>query len=714
MKIPFFGRFNIAKKIALNSILVILLATVSGFYSLITLRSSRVIDDQVTECYYPLISVLKDFDQMVRSTSSLSTNWMYLPNPQDKENLILINKEGYPAIKEQVNNFILSWPNQNLDTLKSLLELYDTTIPSQKKLMSDLDTDLAYQDDFIIFDLITVLDSDITMPLSNVHNGILLQIDSMEERVKLLIENKYSSFNSVETVIIVMTILAIIIGSLVSYLSTSSIVKPVTKLNEVIERLGLGDLTHIDIKRSNDEVGDMVESINRHMQGLQETSYFAAEIGKGNLEVKYEILSDKDVLGKALLTMRDNLSNVINETKDVMQQAGTEGNLNARVSNEGKEGAWKELNESINNLLVSIAIPVMTVNEIANAMSKGDLTQRYQLEAKGEILSLAENLNSALTNLDGLLNQISDSANIVDDSAAEMLGASEEMGANTGEIASAIAQMSAGAQTQVAKVDETSALIEGILKSSNDMGQRATAINEGVNNVVMDSSEGEQMLDKVVSNMSEISTYSLKTNDSIKVLTLRSAEISKVLGVITEIASQTNLLALNAAIEAAQAGDAGRGFAVVAEEIRKLAEDSRNSAREIEKLIGDVQTDTKEAVSVIEVMNRSVKIGEETSNEAVEMFKKIADSARNNLSLSQDILEATQAQAKDINEVVSNTESVVVVAEETATGTEEVATSATGLSSGMENYTQKSEKLTQIASELKAGIGKFKLSDTSN
>jgi len=335
----------------------------------------------------------------------------------------------------------------------------------------------------------------------------------------------------------------------------------------------------------------------------------------------------------------------------------------------------------------------------------------YTNESKGDIRVLASNLNKALENLNVLLCQIVANSNIVDEAATEMLVAGEEMNSSTGEIASAVAQMSNGAQTQVSKVDESSSLIENILRSANAMGERAQTINEGVHNVVSNSYEGEKMIDKVVSNMTEIAEYSGRTNDSIKVLTERSKEISRVLGVITDISSQTNLLALNAAIEAAQAGDAGRGFAVVAEEIRKLAEDSKNSAREIETLIEDVQTDTQQAADTMETMKGSVKVGEEASRDAAKKFKDIADKAHNNLTLSEDVLAAAKIQEKDIKEVVSNIENVVVIAEQTAAGTEESASSATELASGMKNYTTKSKQLTEIAEELKERVGKFKLSN---
>lgn len=494
---------------------------------------------------------------------------------------------------------------------------------------------------------------------------------------------------------------------------------PLNQISDQLSKLSKGDLISLESRVHerafrNDEIGGIQSSLGVYIQSLKNMEEFATAIRKGNFNYEYKILSDKDILGYSLLAMRESLIEVINEVKIVTRQASEEGKLTARVSTQGRDGAWKELSESLNNLLVSFSGPLVTLNKVIKAMAQGDLTFRYHEGSKGDVLDMASNLNLALENIDGLLHQVSKNASIIEESTSEMRISSEEMSTNTNEIASAIAEMSNGAQTQVAKVDESSNLIEGILKSSNEMGQRAENIHHAAKQGVDSSEKGMQMINNVMQGISEISSYSRKTDDSIKVLTDRSKEISRVLRVISDIASQTNLLALNAAIEAAQAGDSGRGFAVVAEEIRKLAEDSRNSAREIEKLVTDVQTDTQEAAKVIAEMNKSVSLGEQTSRSAAEVFNEIYHTSNDTLSHSEDILNATKQQIKDINNVVAITESIVVIAEETAAGTEQVASSATELSTGMVTYNQKIQKLAEIAESFKEGISMVKLSGNAS
>ncbi len=216
----------------------------------------------------------------------------------------------------------------------------------------------------------------------------------------------------------------------------------------------------------------------------------------------------------------------------------------------------------------------------------------------------------------------------------------------THEITGAIREMSHGAQNQVMKVDESSALIEGVARFSADIGNQASSINETAKSGVRKGISGIQQVQQVTDTMKTILAFSKATSDSVLSLSQRSTQISSVLNIIQEIAAQTNLLALNAAIEAAQAGDAGRGFAVVAEEIRKLAEGSKNSTKEIEKLIEDVQSDTKKTAELISQMNAHIQEGEKASLAGNAAFEEIADSYKQTLQLSQKIVEDTDQQAK--------------------------------------------------------------------
>ncbi|WP_421765515.1 methyl-accepting chemotaxis protein [Ekhidna sp.] len=708
--IKIFGRFNIAKKIALSSLIVIILAAVSGIYSLVTLRSSRIIDNQITSDYYPLTSNLKDFEDLVANTNSLSTNWMYLPNPADKAALNEIENSEYPFLKKEILSHVHVLGEDHQARINKALNSFEEIFESVRELKNGLSSDEAYQDDFLMFELIPLLDDQISEPLKTLRVSVIECTMLVQTRSDELIEAKFNSFDGVETVIIIMTLMAIVIGAITTYLTTRRIVGPITKVNSLITQMSRGELPEFEARETNDEIGDMISSMKILREGLSSTAQFADDIKRGDLNTDHELLSENDILGHALVSMRDNLKSVIDETNSIVLLVAEEGILDRRLATDEKEGAWKDIADSINRLFESISRPIKPMSQILEAVASGDLSVRFEDDLKGDFKKLTDSLNFALKNLNTFLSDIRINANVIDESTSEMLSSGEEMSSSTGEIASAISQMSHGAQSQVQKVDESSQLVENILTSSKDVSSNSEGINKAAKKGVENSQKGTTMVENVTASMNEIMGVSSSTNESMQVLLQRSKEIERVLGVITDIASQTNLLALNAAIEAAQAGDAGRGFAVVAEEIRKLAEDSRSSAKEIESLISGVSNDTEKTARMMEAMSQSVAKGVEASSEASTVFEEMSTSSTQTLTYSEEILKSGTEQSEKIKDVVTITEAIVVIAEQTSAGTEEVASSATQLSAGMDSYIKKSKTLNDISLKLKEGLSKFKLS----
>ncbi len=462
------------------------------------------------------------------------------------------------------------------------------------------------------------------------------------------------------------------------------------------------------------DVTDMVKTRESTMAVFNQLTQAIQEMVEGNFD--YSMLLDNVDLDtnaqkviEDIATLQGTLNNIMVAIGDVVEKAGKEGDMQARLRVEEAKGSWRDLTDGINQLIQSIAEPLMEFNKIMNAMAEGDLSNRFMMRSAGDIQNMGDNLNKAMENMTVLLNQIEKNAKIAADSSKIMMNKSEAMKGNTGEVASAIAQMSQGAQDQAVKTDESSQLVNEVMESANEMANKADIINQAAERGQGSCDNGMKIMKVLLDNMDEIMGSASMTSDSINILKQRAEEIARTLNVITDIAAQTNLLALNAAIEAARAGDAGRGFAVVAEEIRKLAEDSRQSAVDIEKIIGDVQKDTQEASKAIENMEGSVKQGNSASKEAEEIFLEISTSSNDTLSLSKDIQEASTEQKGSINKVVKNIEQIVVVAEETAAGSQQVSGSAQELNAGMIEVSENSEETSRIAADLLAGVNQFKL-----
>jgi len=462
-------------------------------------------------------------------------------------------------------------------------------------------------------------------------------------------------------------------------------------------------------KELTDNVNYMASNLTTQVRGIVKV---VTAVSKGDLTQKLTLQAKGEVaeLADTINRMVDDLNRLAVEVSRVAKVAGVEGKLTERATVGGVSGSWKELVDTLNALLESIASPVLEVSRVVRAISEGDLTQRVEVPTTGDILAMSSALNLAVENLNELLGEINDSSQIVGTSSEEMAGKGQEMSRVTVDVALAMQQMAEGAQNQALKTDQAFKLIEEIMQATKETANKADVVNKAAILGEQTSQLGLKTVAEVVKNMEEISSAAMQTSRTIEVLSTRSGEISKSLGVITDIASQTNLLALNAAIEAARAGEAGRGFAVVAEEIRKLAEGSRKSANEIATLVEDVRKDTTSAATAISTMEGRVLKGKNATFEASSAFKNIATSSGETLRTSRDILTATEVQKTSIGDVVKYVEEVVAIAEQTATGTQQVAGTAKQLSTAMQELTTSSQRLTDIADDLQAGLETFQLS----
>ncbi len=396
-----------------------------------------------------------------------------------------------------------------------------------------------------------------------------------------------------------------------------------------------------------------------------------------------------------------NLNAAVDETNFVLERALHGGDFSARIATENKYGAWKHLGASINQLFDSILNPFQQITIIMQSLSQGDFSSRLEQHGKGDLLLMSTNLNKALDDVSALFRVVIDEVLKLEQAFNTMTKQSEDIDVSVKEIDMATSEMSQGAQKQVNQVEEAFKIIENVMSFFQTMGKQAESIFETSTLGVDQSKQGLKLVGNVNETMRDILSRSAASTDAISTLTQSSDEIYRIVNIMKDIAAQTNLLALNAAIEAAQAGDAGRGFAVVAEEIRKLAEESKTSAKEIETLIDQVQHTTQTTASLIHEMNGSIEQGEKATNEVSLSLEKISDSYNDTLKISEGILDSSSKQAEEMQQVVNITEGVVVIAEETAAGTEEVAASVSQMATGMTRFLELIHEVSAVTNSLR-------------
>ncbi|MEM9327911.1 MAG: two-component regulator propeller domain-containing protein, partial [Bacteroidota bacterium] len=254
-----------------------------------------------------------------------------------------------------------------------------------------------------------------------------------------------------------------------------------------------------------------------------------------------EATSEVKMQNAALNTQQEHLRSALNETTFAVQQVLEHGNFSARIDTSQKRGEWLELAQRMNELFETVQAPIGELNHIAGQIAEGDWTARYTRQAKGDILKLSHNLNTALDAQVALMLDIVQEITIISAVTSEMLDTTKEMNVGTEEISSSISEMSHGAATQLSNIDQSSNKLEGILTTSNKIGGQAAAIQAIADQGNQKSTDGEQQVQDLDKDILATLRLSKASHEAISALSQRSESISGVIRFIKEIAAQTNL-----------------------------------------------------------------------------------------------------------------------------------------------------------------------------
>jgi methyl-accepting chemotaxis protein len=358
-----------------------------------------------------------------------------------------------------------------------------------------------------------------------------------------------------------------------------------------------------------------------------------------------------------------------------------------------------------------ITKPISNLVDTTDVIADGDLTKAIEIETNDEIGILAKSFGAMVDNLRGLVTDIQHTAGTVSSTSQELASSAEEMNASTQQVSSAIQQISKGSQSQATQVDDTAKVMREMSLTVSDVTNRAQSATESANKTTISADSGRKAVQDTVLKMQEIQNVVNNSATTIGGLGKRSEEIGQIVDVITNITDQTNLLALNAAIEAARAGEQGRGFAVVAEEVKNLAEDSREAADRISNMIKEIQTETSKAVEAMEKGTKEVEEGMQAVQETDASFGEITTMAQQASDEVQAISASTQQQKAGTDKVAKSIDGIASIAEESASASEESASSTEELTASMEDMTARAQELSEMAVSLQKSAGRFKLSE---
>lgn len=285
-----------------------------------------------------------------------------------------------------------------------------------------------------------------------------------------------------------------------------------------------------------------------------------------------------------------------------------------------------------------LAAPLQLLSDAAQRLAAGDLAVDLPVSSRrDEAGVLGRTFAQMITRLREMMEELGDGVSVLASSASE--------------ITASTAQVAAGSAQSASAVAETSATAEEVKQTAKVTSDKAAEVREAAERAAESSATGLQSMDRSIEAMQQIQQQMDSVAQSILRLADQGVAIGEIISTVNDLADQSNVLSVNAAIEAARAGEEGAGFRVVAQEIRSLAEQSKQATVQVRALLGEIQRATGSAVMTTEQAGKAVRVGSELSAAAAQSIRSMAGNITESAHAAAQIAASAQQQAAGMDQV---------------------------------------------------------------
>lgn len=305
-------RLTISRKIGFGFAVVLLTTLVLFFLTYDTLRTGRTTNDQINDVYNPSISALEQLKSTILRSRTSVTAWAFVQSREDtKEKMALVRmiQVEIPELKSSVDSLSKNWTDSQRRTKERVYKELEELLGMYALVQETLSDMQSYDDPYARFSMNEYAEEDGAIyQKSNEVIAFLNELiedhrrNTREDSVTMI-----EAFDKLEAYLQNLSVLLFIFGIIIAFVTIRSIVNPVSRLKRILLELGRGVFPEKAEVDTGDEIGEMSMALEQLVQGLRRTTEFSKEVGQGNFEIEYRPLSEEDVLGKALLSMRDDL-----------------------------------------------------------------------------------------------------------------------------------------------------------------------------------------------------------------------------------------------------------------------------------------------------------------------------------------------------------------------------------------------------------------------